>query len=108
MCELGIYSVSRPHTDKGDRSGEGGMDGGRGRMWRRSKEGGDTWQERKMGELWGECSAAVKENAMCAKWSISVAWPGPASPSGPHMVNVCECYMHGRMAWPSARLLPTG
>ena len=31
---------------------------------------------------------------MCAKWSISMAWPGPASPSGPHMVN--ECALH---AW---------
>lgn len=28
---------------------------------------------------------------MCAKWSISMAWPGPESPSGPHMVNMCGC-----------------
>lgn len=34
---------------------------------------------------------------MCAKWSISLAWPGPESPSGPHMVNMCglDAWMHG-------------
>lgn len=43
---------------------------------------------------------------MCAKWSISMAWPGPESPSGPHMVNMCglDAWMHGL---PAAGLLPT-
>lgn len=66
MRELGIYSVSRPHTDK---QREGGMNEGREDMEKSSIKGGeeeaDRWKERDEGRLWVTPDTQVTVHCDC-------------------------------------------